>query len=1165
MSFLLGPRRLGWGPIALACCLAASACSQDPLPDLAYQRQPLSGEVYRIFCLRAGRSAYPNEVSGDRFYPLCDGEQEPEDEDDPRLRALLTRRPEIIAALEQVFAERPVEGQSTFHDDELSQFMLSLVELYDKPHEYVPLATRGIADMLERLLDENDARASAVIETVARLSARTGYRPPDKVLGALRPILSYERFDILAKSLLKEVAEGGHAHEAFKDVLEALALELADEPVAPADPNATTLGAALALLFASDDRLAGPSGPAWVLRRNDKGDAQLRGADDDDATPFPVLGRQSDVERDPQTGVALREGEPMYELFNANRTVLAAGMREASALIAPGEGGDRSPLEYAAQGLKPLLGPWTAGRSQRIGKADYAFTGPELAESPLLDLVHALGSLARYPETARALQLIAKLLEAHESEATALVYAGLNIDAISDEYEDAKLTGWDGKPGSPHELWDDLIAAAERMSKRPGLYEALVRSFADPRASVQGKVFANWMRYKDEVTWPNSPSTEPADFNTRVEHPYREHVARSEPDVGMNRSIWQRTMSLIAGLNGVQICNKDKAVLSVHTDALGTLTFPSGYPLLTDGYKACELIEVQDAIEIYARSVLGEGRIEIKDAFATLLAGFGEVLGITGNVGQIQEQSSQIEGFTDKPSAASLTRFMYGPRNEFLTSLFDPPETNEKLPLLSYEPNAMFPLENADPRALLDGEAQSFETAGFPLLAAFDESELRDPLTGKLSDGYMFGHLMSVVHRHWSAPRDTPCPAEIGPGEEGCTQRLDPSAPLYAPQSNLVSYEELLARALDEEDLFGHLHRAATKLVALEVDGQDGAKVLGEFVQRLITPDRALAKRNGDTFTTSNTCELVVEAGKRSCKDGRGRVVEVLSPLYLLLDALKRFDEAFAAPENTKRHEAWLTGRGHIVDLLLTVDEGSEGYALRDRNAYAIAVATLPWVSARIAEHQEAGDLDAWSAGLSGRLEKVLAHPLSAAVVELLDVFWDIPETAREFDAVASYLMNEEENGEAFQGMLVAAADMLTLLDSDPALSPAIQFAALALAPNAFEAVDDEAAPDVQRSVAFAGLELAKNVTERDDKEPSTLSKLLKNSVLSDEVARSPLEVLIDATADVNRKELTAPPEQALSAEEDRHAFQQVSEFLSDDERGLERLYQVIQGRKVEE
>jgi len=283
--------------------------------------------------------------------------------------------------------------------------------------------------------------------------------------------------------------------------------------------------------------------------------------------------------------------------------------------------------------------------------------------------------------------------------------------------------------------------------------------------------------------------------------------------------------------------------------------------------------------------------------------------------------------------------------------------------------------------------------------------------------------------------------------------------------------------------------------------------------------------------------------------------------------------EKFKQPGNQDRMEFWRAGRSGILDQVLTVDRtGSEGdykYRLRDRTAWGISNAVLPWLAERIEAHQKAGDQAKWADGLSGRAETILGHPLTAAVVDLLDAFWPEAEASGEFTKISAYL-TDEQNEDAFLGMLTAAADSLILLDRDPKLSPAIQFAALGLAPNAFQAIDG-ALPNGEKSVAYAGLELTGGVVKELNKKqkPGTqtaLSKLLKNLALGDDTLRSPLEILLDATADVNRPDDSAEPETPLTADENRDVFSDVKSFLYDqdqEKRSLERLYTVIQGRKI--
>jgi hypothetical protein len=340
----------------------------------------------------------------------------------------------------------------------------------------------------------------------------------------------------------------------------------------------------------------------------------------------------------------------------------------------------------------------------------------------------------------------------------------------------------------------------------------------------------------------------------------------------------------------------------------------------------------------------------------------------------------------------------------------------------------------------------------------------------------------------------------------------------------------------------------------------------------MLTPDPTLKTRAGKTATKTNLC---VESGG-ACANDVGRVIPVYTPLYLVLDAIKQIDNTWDKADNKELHTAWLAGRSKLVDQLLTVTRSGQAdaysYKLEDRSAYAIFLAALPWLTDQIAAHRAKGDVVDWSSGLSTRLAKVLGHPLLAAGVDLLEKFWDEPEASGEFIKISASVLDEANNPAAFRGMLVAAADMLTLLDKDQNLSPAIQFASLAIAPNAFTALDSQDAPAVSEGALYAGTELARDVIQlllqdKSGDERTTLAKLLRNAVLSDGNARSPAEELIDITADVNRIDVDQPTEVSLTAEEDHKVFGDVKGFLydSDDEkRSLERLYHVIQSRKLD-
>jgi hypothetical protein len=158
-----------------------------------------------------------------------------------------------------------------------------------------------------------------------------------------------------------------------------------------------------------------------------------------------------------------------------------------------------------------------------------------------------------------------------------------------------------------------------------------------------------------------------------------------------------------------------------------------------------------------------------------------------------------------------------------------------------------------------------------------------------------------------------------------------------------------------------------------------------------------------------------------------------------------------------------------------------------------------------------------------------------------------------------------------FGGLVLAAADTLEMADKDRSLTPAIQFAALTLAENAFGALDSLMAapvsPDTEAGTAACSLEVTRKVANLNLNKTtvSPLTRLLRNAVLPNrqKLGRSPIETIIDAIADVNRadpSQATTVPHNAADA---RNVFDNLRFFLFDQDRGLERLYNVIGSRKL--
>jgi hypothetical protein len=1220
--------------MSIAACLACLGCSQAPDPTARRQDLRVGEEVYRIFCKRVARDSFPDEATGVRFNTAC--EQGPDGldaaTDRPRFRALVERRTELVAALDQMFGDTPVDGGALFRKEdgepaELDQFLKQMIPFYDDGT--LPASTRAIAEIAKKLAAAEDARASAVLDKLALLSTRQGYRLKTRTSAATRAMLTYPRIDEVSERLLSILGEGGAGNAIFQRILEAAVLELADgsdgvdnadstlrvatglllsplrdpETVAAAKPDARAF-------LASADETA-PRDAVYFVRRDDLGNAKLdakfqppEGTSARDLpTPFAAGGRSENLGRYARdAGGRLTVGSagpPIWAYGDANASVLGALLREQKPLLARNDAGEKSTLEKLLRGLKPLLGAQAAQTFTFNSGRKYTFQGPSVADSPLLDLVHALASLAKFEETDRLLEVLRLLIAKYESEAAGPIHAALAIDRDADMDGRAQLVGSDGTPETPSEFWDDLIAVGQRIAQRPGMLEAALRAFSRPSAVANSALIAKFMKFKDRVTYegaPLSPATpgEPAShsrpapshpnhvydaqqatlLNQPIDWQLSIEVDRSQPDTGMNRSLFQRLISAIDATNGAENCNKEGAILH------SSLDFPYHEDGGTAGYPRCALVRQPSGAETHMRSILGRALVKLKDAKLLEVA---EIL--KRDVGAEQERLAQVQGFNLTPTPEALARFAMAPRNSFLAEMFDPFATKHGVAMVAYEPDILFALEAKQDDVRMNSEPQSFLTATKELLQAFDDHELfASSADGEVaSDGYLFAELLSTLHLHWPSSRPEDCPEVVAAGEEGCSQHLDPSRPFYAKQSNVVSYEPLLVRALEEQRLGEVLQQSSARLAEIHVQGadgqmRDGITVLSDFVKVALLPSEKLAYRDGTKSTKTNAC--VPRSDAAGCVAGRGRILEQTTPLYLLLDALKRIDEVWAKPENAERHATWLKARSELVEQLLATRREDPGdYKMQNRRGRALALELLAWLGGKVLGELHAlrnqdgtqGDRVRWADGLSQRLADSLAHPLVAHGLDLLDVLWDDRAASAELARLNLHLMDYENNPAGFMDLALAAADTLESADMEPDLTPIVQFAALAIAPDAFSVIarDSSAPPNVFDGAAYTGLELTRQVAlldaYRGKPELSPISKILKNALLPGGAidSRAPMEVIFDAIAEVNRADPALPPQTPLTREDNRRIFDQLRQFMLDEERGLERLYRVVQGRSL--
>ncbi len=1126
------------GAAAVAVVLAFGftvGCAEFDTTPLPVENGTLGEEIVQVFCERIAAAANPNDVNGLRWKPVCEGREPPPADAPPRLVALMENRTRLADALDRMLPDTL--------GDELGHFVGELLPFFDPPEERLPTQTRRLADFLMRLSADDEA-----IGALERLGTRRGYRPLRLALGVTRPVLAYPQFDEFADLALTVLLEGS-AREAFDDVSRAAALEMATLTVDPSDDGTrSTLELTRELMF-TEDPLFATGEPRFVVTRDVRGlalpnmvggslpapffDGDGDGFADVDSlgrftastgelldipTPFRVTDEGA-VPRD-ASGRALRsDATRIWSYFDGSRTMLAG----VTAELAPWFDPDAPTLIQMSRGLPVLLGPTTpATQGYRDFSLDY--TAFDTANGPMFDAVQALGELMPRQETTDALIVTEALLRDHESAAAGVVRGARYFAVRGDDYPDAQLT-----PNNI--LWDDLIDIARRIAQEPGMLEALMRSFSDPRSEAVGPTYAAFMRNRDRITYDPSNINGPP-----INLPLDEPVDRSAPDTFDNESVFQRTIALIDGLNGVTVCNRDGARLN-----LRVLGIPFRWPLFGTAGE-CELIRIENVDEAYSQAILGNYELELQSRFLTAITNLADSLGI--DVDAALEEASGIDGLTRNPTPQALSRLIFwgladSSGTASCTPTMDGGNCNSEFAGQMFDP--VLDRHGNDVIARYHGTIFAWETPGFyegmsPMLEVLH----RPGYTYDSSGNYFFGDLIGAIHQHWASPANPQvC------GAPTCSLGDDN----FSYQSDGRSYEQLLADGLDDAPGMGamtsHLRQMNLAAETIEVrPGVDGVSALAAAAAMMVDPalNAGLTNRRGESTATVN--------------DGSRTVP--MTPIYLLADALNAMDTAWAA--EPERRAEFLIARRAMADQFLGTDTLGEEFRLSNQRARAILLTALPFMRERIEEHRAAGDLVEWSTTFDERLADTMREPLFAAGIRLLDAINEDADARAALAQLMGYLVNEASDNDAFASTLYGLADALMLFEDEANIVPLMNALAEGMAPN----VDDvlaggSPALDIEGSAVRDALDLIGDIQAVDDER--TLRQILQNAVAlpDDGDPVTPLETILDVIAEVNRAEPNAGG--SLRAEDYRAVIGQTTEFMLDEEHGLERLNALVQQR----
>jgi hypothetical protein len=889
--------------------------------------------------------------------------------------------------------------------------------------------------------------------------------------------------------------------------------------------------------------------------------------------------------------------------------------------------GRRTPLQYdfaadaagAADAIKP------AGESC---PGCFAYTGFNGDESPLVDMAHAAGQVLADPDSDALLLGVMDLVQNHEQDVARLLGALLKIRDISAQHDALAAQGAEPAASLDYTIpiWDQMAQVLQRIVERPGLTQKLLGALADSSVVSQQETSANegdtlaaFAKYRDFMTYdPNDINGPP--LNTTVggtsTAPPQSLVNRHQPLNGNNRSLLQRSFQVIHDAHGARLCNKPDAYIEGQTTIpiIGTINLE--WPAFgAAGYDECELFQIDDAAAFYLDTILPAGHAK-KSVMplnsSTVLGeflGFAQDAGYGGTVDDLLATSAGIDGLTTQPSPQAINRLLFfGADTQFYSNMPDhdsfndgsnaPTNTNNFVSNLvnAASPNVCTVDGSGVPRCPDDtntyrvrdfGSMFAWEHLGYynyllPMVKVFAEESCNNVQTSCSGSGCcwsggtvdltgeeIFIDLFETLWQHWPGQdHGTEC------NEQGSLA----SNPMYCSGAGVNKYEPILADSFSS-DLIPALNEFAsvvTTMASIQVqrgphagETWSAAEVLEKMTKILF--DQGYAQ----------SVHMVDRHGGHTATWVDGTPQAQLTPFTLFADALHKMDTTFdqgacscagltgqaastcqshataCQADATTREGMWKRARSQLVDEFFTID-GTGSSARFDNPATPKALVTIVQVLREQLNAncptRETGGGCAWAkTELAQKLQDTISGPLFAGVMDVQESVRANDDARRELENFLSFILLTASQGDAYQSSLAGFGDFLQILSDDGRFAPIFNAAATASDPES-----DKAGP----GCADTAINVLEALSGDDYDTYHVLDTVLPALVTPVGGARSPIEVVMDTIADVNR--VDASQSTPLDANDYRAVWTTMNQFMSNDTRGLEQLYTIMQSRPTE-
>ncbi len=333
--------------------------------------------------------------------------------------------------------------------------------------------------------------------------------------------------------------------------------------------------------------------------------------------------------------------------------------------------------------------------------------------------------------------------------------------------------------------------------------------------------------------------------------------------------------------------------------------------------------------------------------------------------------------------------------------------------------------------------------------------------------------------------------------------------------------------------------------------------------------------------TAAKTNKLTDRRGVASSTRNDGTKNAQTTPIYLAIDSLNAMDKAFADyakehPNDANRQKDWKTARSLLVDTFLDVDKkNTKSATFKNKGLAKITPTLVRLLRSQLLAHcptsfsSPYATCDWAKKDLSQKLISTLEGPLASTGIELADTLRKDDVSRKELGKLVAYLLSSSSPGDTFGTVLYGAVDGPQAMQDSKNLDPFLKVMATALKASTYNAqgnVTERGMIDAQIALlsrmggkAYDGE--GKRVCSKELDPNNVVLEAMKNAVSplpGSSPVETPLEVIMDAIADINRFAPSATETPRLDADDYGYLSNGVRDFLVNKERGLEQFYEIV-------